>query len=176
MKTLSLTPCILELRKWTGWHPWNISCFIKGVTPVLDDLTALIWVIHKCMSPSSGKIRPQQLECKMGSGLWRVCVYLLQEGELLGYVLCAVFILAEGKSLLTVQADVGQVIQHGAVARHRQGSCDGEGLLFRQRGRRLHYPRKPPLKSLRNRCDERGYMLWIIQTHWQYSNKVKNAV
>lgn len=33
-----------------------------------------------------------------------MCVYLLQKGKLLGYVQCAVFILAEGDSLLTVQA------------------------------------------------------------------------
>lgn len=68
-----------------------------------------------------------------------MCAYLLQEGELLGYVLCAVFILAERESLFTVQADVGEVIHHGAVARHRQGCSNGEGLLFRQGCRRLNY-------------------------------------
>lgn len=66
-------------------------------------------------------------------------VYLLQEGELLGYVLCAVFILTEGEPLLTVQADVGEVVHHGAVARHRQGCGNGEGLLFRQGCGGLHY-------------------------------------
>ncbi len=62
--TLSLIPCILELRKWTGWHPWNITCIKKGITPILDqELKAFIWVllcIYKGMSPSSGKKKQQQ--------------------------------------------------------------------------------------------------------------------
>ena len=74
-------------------------------------------------------------------------VYLLQEGELLGYVLRTVLILAEGESLLTVQADVGEVVHQGAVTRHRQGCCDGEGLVFRQGCRGLHYSGESPLRS-----------------------------
>lgn len=63
------------------------------------------------MSPSSGKNRKQQLENKAGRvDCAGVCVYLLQEGELLGYVLCAVFALAEGELLLAVQADTGKVV------------------------------------------------------------------
>lgn len=76
-----------------------------------------------------------------------VFVYLLQEGELLGYVLRTVFILAEGESLLTLQADVGEVIHHGAIERHRQGCSDGEGLLFRPGRRGLHYSGESPLKG-----------------------------
>lgn len=79
------------------------------------------------------------LSARWGSGLYSMCVHLLQEGELLGYVLCAVFILAEGEPLLTVQADVGEVVHHGAVARHRQGRGDGEGLLLRQGCRGFHH-------------------------------------
>lgn len=87
------------------------------------------------------------LSARWGSRQRRMCVHLLQEGELLGYVLCAALILAEGESLLTVQADAGEVIHHGAVARHRQGCGNGEGLLFGQRCRRLHYSWESPLKS-----------------------------
>ncbi len=79
-------------------------------------------------------------------GLYSMGAYLLQEGELLGYVLCAVFILAEGEPLLTVLAGVGEVIHHGAVAGHRQGRGDGEGLLFRQGCRGLHYSWESPLR------------------------------
>lgn len=73
-------------------------------------------------------------------------MYLLQEGELLGYVLSAVLVLAEGEPLLAVQADVGEVVHHGAVARHRQGRGNGEGLLFGQGCGGLHHSREPPLE------------------------------
>lgn len=84
------------------------------------------------MSPSGVEERQQQLEYKVGERTVQYeCVNLLQEGELLGYVLCAVFILAEGESLLAVQADVREIIHQGAVARHRQSRSYGEGLVFR---------------------------------------------
>lgn len=49
-----------------------------------------------------------------------IAVYLLQEGELLGYVLGTVFILAEGESLLTLQADGRKVVHQGVVPGHGQ--------------------------------------------------------
>lgn len=85
-------------------------------------------------------------------------MYLLQQGELLADVLCAVFVLAEGEWLLTVQADVGEARHQGAVERHRQRRGDGEGLVFRQGCRRLHHSRESPLK----RFDKRGDMLFIV--------------
>lgn len=71
-------------------------------------------------------------------------MYLLQESELLGDVLCTAFIPAEGESLLTTQRDAGAIIRQGAVARHRQGCCYAKGL--RQGRSRLHHSWDSPLK------------------------------
>lgn len=83
-----------------------------------------------------------------------VC-YLLQERELLGYVLCTVLILAEGQSFFIVQASAGELIHQGAVTRHGQSHSNGEGLLFRHGCRGLHHSRDPPLQS-----SHRGLEIW----------------
>lgn len=70
-----------------------------------------------------------------------ICVHLLEKGELLGDVLRAVLIFAEGDPLFTLQAGVREV-----VARHRQHRSNGEGLLFWNGGRRLHCFWESPLK------------------------------
>jgi len=57
----------------------------------------------------------------------------------LGYVLRAAFRLAEWESLFALQADVGEVMHEGAIAGHRQGSSNGEGLVLRHGSRRLHH-------------------------------------
>lgn len=64
----------------------------------------------KACLPLQVKTENSNLRTKRGEWIVHVCVYLLQEGELLGYVLCAVFILAEGELLLAVQADTGKVV------------------------------------------------------------------
>lgn len=69
-------------------------------------------------------------------------MYLLQDGELLGDVLSAALILAEGDPL-----PGGEVIRQGAGAGHGQGRSNGEGLVFRHGCRGLHHPGECPLKN-----------------------------
>lgn len=95
------------------------------------------------MSPSRGKREQSNLKIVQ----YCVCGHLLKKGELLGNVLCAVFIFAEGDSLLAVHGGSGEVVHQGAVARHGQGCGNGKGLLFWQGSRRLHCSWESPLKG-----------------------------
>lgn len=91
--------------------------------------------------PSHARLPLEVPGRKATSDCGGACEHLLEKGELLGDVLRAVLIFAEGDPLFALQASVGEV-----VARHGQHGGNGEGLLLRQGGRRLHGPWESPLK------------------------------
>lgn len=138
MLTIILTCFELKLCPWLleFWCSGNVLDGIPGTFPVTKDATLKSDLGLFCGNQAQTFIKtclPLEVKTKNSKmramwGLWGgTCLYLLQEGELLGNVLSAVFILAEGELLFVCW----KVIHQGAVRGYREGCSNREGLLFR---------------------------------------------